>query len=129
MGKFDGPDHIGDHDPVTGDGPTVTAEFAGPLGARDRVAPGLQLQQSAEETVNLVNEAHHAALALFDFVLGQLVVVKDDHFLDGPPSLRQVFAKTKHFLNNAGGAREGLEHFELPALDPLGNLHFAFAGE
>ncbi len=60
-------------------------------------------------------------------VVGDLFFVERDHFLDGAHALFQVVAHRQQFVNHDRRARERLEHAQLPALDPLRDLHFALA--
>ena len=63
----------------------------------------------------------------FDFFFGQLFVVELDDFLDRAGAVAQVFADLQKFLQDQRSARDGLQNQQLPALDALGDGHFAFA--
>ena len=63
---------------------------------------------------------------LEDFV-GDLLLVEGDHFLDGADALLEVLAHRQQFVDDDRRARERFQHPQLPALDALGDFHFAFA--
>src|ERR1700688_1453425 len=64
---------------------------------------------------------------VFDLLFGQLFVVELDDFLDRASALAEVVSDRQQFLQNDRGARDRFEDEQLPALDALGDGHFALA--
>ena len=62
-------------------------------------------------------------------LFGELFFVEGDHFLDVANAAAQVFAQAHDLADDDRRARDGLHHAHLAALDALGDLDFAFAGE
>ena len=59
----------------------------------------------------------------------QLFFVEGDDFLDVADAALEVFAQAYDLANHDRRARDGLHHAELPALDALGDLDLALAGQ
>ncbi len=64
---------------------------------------------------------------VLDLLFGQLLVVELHDLFDRPRAVAQIFGDGDQFLDHDGRARDGLQHQQLPALDALGDGHFAFA--
>src|SRR5579864_2638364 len=64
---------------------------------------------------------------VFDLLFGQLFIVELDDFLDGTGALAEVVSDRQQFLQDDRLARDGFEDEKLPALDALGDGHFALA--
>ena len=62
-------------------------------------------------------------------VLGEFLVVEDHHFLDVANAALEVFAEGGNLADDNGRAGDGLEDAHLAALDALGDLDLALAGE
>ena len=62
-------------------------------------------------------------------LFGELFLVEGDDFLDVANAAAKIFAEADDLANDDGRARDGLHDAELAALDALGDLDFAFAGE
>ena len=60
-------------------------------------------------------------------VVGDLLFVESDHFLDGADAFFEVVAHREQFVNHDRRARKRLEHAQLSPLNALGDFHFAFA--
>ncbi len=60
-------------------------------------------------------------------VFGELFFVEDHNFFHIAHAALQVFAERDDLANYDRRSRNRLEHTHLPALDALGDLHFAFA--
>ena len=86
--------------------------------------PGLFV--SLGQVVDLSGELLQPVLE--DFV-GDLLLIEGDHFLDGADALLEVLAHRQQFVNDNRRPRERFQHPQLPALDALGDFHFAFARE
>ena len=78
------------------------------------------------QVVDLAGELLQAVLE--DFV-GDLLLIEGDHFLDGADALLEVLAHRQQFVDDNRRPRERFQHPQLPALDALGDFHFAFARE
>ena len=76
---------------------------------------------------NLVDVLQRLLGLVGDFFFGQLFIVKLHDLFDGPRALAQIFANRNQFLDDDRRTRDGLHHHQLPALDALGDGHFAFA--
>ena len=63
------------------------------------------------------------------FFFGELFILELNNLLDGSHTSAQAFANRDNFFNDHGRARDGLHDQELPALHPLGDDYFAFAGQ
>src|SRR5690348_3163913 len=109
--------------------PAVAPIVFGPLLAVD----GLELFQQLVDFLvvlgHLVNAANHVLQAVLQDLVGDFFLIKGDDFLDGAHTAAQVIAQGEDFPDHYRGAGQGLEHPVLPALDALGDFHFAFAGE
>ena len=62
-------------------------------------------------------------------LFGELLFVEGDDFLDVANASAQVFAETDDLANDDGRAGDGLHDAHLAALDTLGDLDLALAGE
>ena len=71
----------------------------------------------------------HLPAALFDALVGDLLVVEDDELADRPFARVQVVAELDDPLGHERRARDRLDHGQLAALDPARNLDFALARE
>src|SRR5262245_43465618 len=90
--------------------------FLGLLGGLPRLADGVDLPQDL-------------LLAVLDLLVGQLLVDERDQLADAALVVLELIA---HLHDDAGDrrrARDRLDDGQLAALDALGDLHFAFAGE
>ena len=76
---------------------------------------------------DLVEDLERFLGLVFDFLFGQLFVVELDDFLDRARALAEVVADRQQFLQDDRGARNRFEDEQLPALDALGDGHFALA--
>ena len=63
---------------------------------------------------------------LQDFV-GDFFLIEGHNFFDRAHALLQVLAHRQQFVNHNRRPRQRLQHAHLPALNALGNFHFAFA--
>src|SRR6266403_1794942 len=79
------------------------------------------------ELRNLVENLERFLGLVFDLLFGEFFVVKLDDFLDRPCALAEILADRQQFLEDDGGARDGLEHQHLAALDAFGDGDFALA--
>jgi hypothetical protein len=77
----------------------------------------------------LLDALRHFLQAVLQDLVRELLFVEDDHFLDGADTPLQVLSDSDDLPNDDGRARKRLEHPELPALDALGDFHFALARE
>src|ERR1700684_2774853 len=66
--------------------------------------------------------------ACLQYFFGDLFFVEDHHFLDVAHATLEVFAQSDDLANDDRRTRNGLKYPQLPALDALGNLNFAFSG-
>ena len=78
------------------------------------------------QSVNLSGEFFQPVL---QDLIGDFFLVEGDHFLDGADTLLEIFAQPQQFVDHDGRTGERLQNADLPALDPLGDFNFAFAGE
>ena len=76
-----------------------------------------------------VDAADGGAHARLQDLFGELFFVEGDHFLDVAHAAAQVFAEADDLANHDRRARDGLHHAVLAALDALGDLDLALAGE
>ncbi len=76
-----------------------------------------------------VDAAGGGADASLEDLFGELFFVEGDDFLDVADAAAQVFAETDDLANDDGRAGDGLHDAHLAALDALGDLDFALAGE
>ncbi len=74
-----------------------------------------------------VGPRHGGLHARLHHFFGELFLVEDHHFFHVAHAALQVFAQRRNFANHDRRARNRLQHAHLPALDALGDLHFAFA--
>ncbi len=101
----------------------------GPLFLRDG---GEFLDQLAGLLVSLgqvVDLAGKFFQPVLEDLVGDLLLVEGDHFLDGADALLEVLAHRQQFVNDNRRPRERFQHAQLPALDALGDFYFAFARE
>ena len=63
---------------------------------------------------------------LQDFI-GNLFLIKSDHFLDGADTLFEILPHREQLVNHNGRTRKRLQNPQLPALNALGNFNFTFA--
>ncbi len=77
----------------------------------------------------IVDAAGDVLQAILDHFLGDLLLVEEHDLLDRAHAALQVLADSHDFANHDGRARQRFQHPQLPALDALGDLHFALAGE
>ena len=64
-----------------------------------------------------------------DDFFGDLLFVEENDLFDGAHAALEVLADGHDLADDDRRARERLQHAQLAALDALGDLHFAFAGE
>ena len=76
-----------------------------------------------------VDAGHGGADARLHHFLGELLFVEDDDFLDVAHAALEVLAQGHDLANDDGRAGDGLEHAHLAALNALGDLDLALAGE
>ena len=76
-----------------------------------------------------VDAGHGGLDARQHHFFGELLVVEDHNFFDVAHAALQVLAQRHDLANHDGRTRDGLEHAHLAALDALGDLHLALAGE
>ena len=62
-------------------------------------------------------------------LFGDFFFVEDHHFLDVAHATLEVFAQGDDLANDNGRTGDGFKHPQLPALNALGNLNFAFSGQ
>src|SRR6202034_2620435 len=62
-------------------------------------------------------------------LLGDLFLVEDHHFLDVAHATLEVLAQSDDLANDDGRTGDSLENPQLPTLNALGNLNFAFSGQ
>ena len=91
--------------------PTVAAEIARPLAARNGIAFGPQLPQLLVEALHLIDGLHHLFQARCNAVFGQLVVIKDHDFFDGFFAGLDLPRQGKKRLGHDGRARRALKPF------------------
>ncbi len=105
--------------------------FQADVGALLRFCHPLELRgfpQTFEvELRNLVENLKCFLGLVFDLLFGKFFVVELDDFLDRTCALAEVLADCQQFLEDDGGARDGLEHEHLAALDAFGDGDFALA--
>ena len=78
---------------------------------------------------HVVDLAGELVQAVLQDLVGDLLFVEGDHFLDRAHAFLEVFAHGQQFADHNGRPRQGLEHAQLTALNALGDFHFAFARE
>ena len=70
---------------------------------------------------------------VFDAVLKnffrQLLFVEGNNLFDGANAAAEIIAQGKNLADDNGRTGNGLENAQLPALNALGNFHFAFTRE
>ena len=86
------------------------------LGGERRLAHGFDLPQ-------------HLPLALLDLVVGDLLVLEDHQLADAALVVLQLIAHRHDRAGDGRRARDRLDDGQLAALDALGDLDFALAGE
>src|SRR5205807_3148382 len=109
----------------------------GPLGANVRPLLALRgflqlrrlLQRQIVKLGNLVDGLQRLLGLIGDFFFGELFVVELNDFLDRAHALAQIIANGNQFLDDDRRARDRAHHYQLPALDALGDRDFAFARE
>ena len=62
-------------------------------------------------------------------VFGELFVVEDHHFLDVAHAALQILAQSGNLADHDRRAGDGFQHAHLAALNALGDLDLALAGE
>ena len=62
-------------------------------------------------------------------ILGELLVVEDHHLFDVAHAALEILAERGNLADHDGRAGDGFEHAHLAALDALGDLDLALAGE
>ena len=97
------------------------------VGLRGVVQPRRLLETHGIELLDLVDDAQRSARTLFLDAGGYFFFVKLDQFLDSPRAIPQSRARGHQLLQHNRTPRNGLEHQQLPALDALGDRHFALA--
>ena len=98
-----------------------------PLRFRRVFELGGLLERRLVELLDLVDNAEGLPSLILDPLFRQLLVVELNDCLDRPCVFPELFADRQHFPENDRGARNRLEHQQLPALDALGDGHFALA--
>src|SRR5258708_537737 len=76
-----------------------------------------------------VDLPEHLALAVFELLVSQLVVHERDQLADAALVVLERVPHLHDHLGDRRRARDRLDDGKLAALDPFGDLHFAFAGE
>ena len=74
-----------------------------------------------------VDARHRGAHPRLHHVFGQLFFVEDHDFFHVAHAALQVFTQRHNLANHDRRTRNRLQHAHLPALDALGDFHFAFA--
>ena len=97
------------------------------LRARDAFELGGLLHRQQVELSDLVDLLERFPGFRFDLFFGQFFVVELDDFLDRPGAVAQILADLQKLLQDQRRTRDGFQHEQLPALDPLRDRHFAFA--
>ena len=78
------------------------------------------------QLVHLAGDLLQAAL---QNLVGNLLFVEDHDFFHGAHLALHVVANGQHLADDDGRARQCLQHAQLPALNALGNFHFALASQ
>src|SRR5581483_4471799 len=129
VGEIDGSDVLRDQNPVPCHSPVVLAKLARTFGARDRIAPGLELCQFLGKPLDFINGINDILQARGHLVFRQFVVIEGDDLLDGALTLLQFFPDFVQFLDHDCRTGQRLQDFELPALDALGDGYLALPSE
>ncbi len=79
-----------------------------------------------EQSVDAADSYPNARLQNF---FGDLFFIENHHFLDVADATLEVLAQGDNLANDDGRTGNGLEYPQLPALNALGNLNFAFSGQ
>ena len=106
---------------------TVAAMVFGPLLLRNGGELFCQLVGFLVGLGQFVDLSRELLQAVLQNFIGDLFLVEGDHFLDGADALLEVFAHRQQFIDDDGRARQRLQNPQLPALNALGDFHFAFA--
>ncbi len=119
-----------DVDLLAGDHPARLARFAG-LGLY--LCNGFELFFKGSNLLLVAHDGVDAAGGRLDarlhHIFGELFFVKGNYFLDVADAALEVLAQAHNLANDHGRTRQRLEHAHLPALNALGDLNLALAGE
>src|ERR1039458_1763135 len=78
---------------------------------------------------HVVDLAGELIQAVLQDLVGDLLFVEGDHFLDRAHALLEVLAHGQQFADHNRRPRQGLEHADLAALNSFSDFHFAFTRE
>src|SRR5664280_1665544 len=109
--------------------PTVAAVLLRPFLLRNIGQLFDELDRLLVVPAEFVNLPGDVLQAIEDHLFRDLLFVEEHHFFDGAHAALEVLADGNDFANYDRRARQRFEYTQLPALDALGDLDFAFAGE
>ena len=107
--------------------PAVLPLFAGGRALRRLGQLLLELFGSGARLADGVDLLLHLTRALLDALVGDFLVVEDDQLADGPLAGVSLSPNCDHPFRDQRRARDRLDDRQLAALDPAGDLDFAFA--
>src|ERR1019366_9535334 len=109
--------------------PKVAAVFLRPFLLRNPIQLFDELDRLLVVLRQFVDPAGDVLQTVEDHFFRDLLFVEEHDFLDGAHTALQVLTNGNDLANHDGRARQRFQHPQLSALDALGELDFAFAGQ
>src|SRR5581483_4203924 len=128
VGKAEVADDARDLHQFAAQGPTILPAFTRLLlGRRDRLQLLGELLRLLVVAGQLVNLAGDLLQPVLQDLVGDLLLIEDDHFLDGADTLLEILTEGDDFTDDDRSAGKRLQDAQLAAFNALGDLHLAFA--